>query len=62
VRRKSSTAIRLVAEATMEGSDKLVAGLKEINDTTKELKKEQIALEVRIHEENLRYKQQKDKF
>jgi hypothetical protein len=46
----------------MEGSDKLVAGLKEINDTTKELKKEQIALEVRIHEENLRYKQQKDKF
>lgn len=45
----------------MEGSDKLVAGLKEINDTSKELKREEIALGMRIHEENLRYKQDKDK-
>ena len=37
----------------MEGSDKLVVGLKEINDTCKELKKEEIALGMRIHEENL---------
>ena len=35
----------------MEGSDKLVAGLKEINDTSKEIKKEEIALGLRIHEE-----------
>ena len=38
----------------MEGTDKLVASLKEINDTSKELKKEEIALGIRIHEENLR--------
>jgi hypothetical protein len=30
VRRKNSAAIKLVAEAIVEGSDKLVAGLKEI--------------------------------
>ena len=45
----------------MEGSDKLVAGLKEINETSKELKREEIALGMRIHDENLRYKQEKDK-
>lgn len=45
----------------MEGTDKLVAGLKEINDTSKELKKEEIALGIRIHEDNLRYKQEKEK-
>jgi hypothetical protein len=53
--------MRVVADATLEGSEKLVAWLKEINDTSKELKKEELALEIRIHEENLRYKQEKDK-
>ena len=56
VKQKSSIAFKLVTEATMEGSDKLDAGLKEINDTSKELKKEEIALGMRIHEDNLRYK------
>lgn len=46
---------------TSEGTYKLIAVLKEINDTLKELRKEQLALEMRIHEENLRYKQEKDK-
>jgi hypothetical protein len=42
VRRKSSAAIKLVADATLEGSEKLLAGLKEINDTTKELKTQEM--------------------
>jgi hypothetical protein len=31
-----------VADATLEGCDHLVAGLKEINDTSKEMKKEEM--------------------
>jgi hypothetical protein len=42
VRRKNSAAIKLVADATLEGCDHLVAGLKEINDTSKEMKKEEM--------------------
>jgi hypothetical protein len=61
VRRKSSAAIKLVAEAIVEGSDNLVARLKEINETSKDMRKEEIAKELRIHDENLRYKQEKDK-
>lgn len=59
--RKNSSAVKLVADATLEGSERLVAGLKDINDATKELKKEEMALEMRKHEENLRYNQEKDK-
>jgi hypothetical protein len=61
VRRKNSAAIKLVAEATVEGSDKLVASLKEINETSEDMRKEEMVMELRIHEENLRYKQEKDK-
>jgi hypothetical protein len=39
---RSSAAIKLVADATLEGSEKLLAGLKEINDTTKELKTQEM--------------------
>ena len=53
--------MKLVAEATLEGSQRLVAGLKDINDTAKELRKEEMALEMKRHEENLRYNQEKDK-
>jgi hypothetical protein len=61
VRRKNSSAIKLVVDVTAEGSEKLLAGLKDINDTARELKKEELALEMKIHEENLHYKQEKDK-
>jgi hypothetical protein len=61
VRKKSSAAMKLIADATFEGSEKLVAGLKDINDTAKELKREQLALDTRIHEENLWYQKEKDK-
>jgi hypothetical protein len=61
MRRKNSSTINLVADATVEGSEKLLAGLKDINDSARELKKEELALEMEIHEENLRYKQEKDK-
>jgi hypothetical protein len=60
VRRKSSSSIKLVADATLEGNEKLVAGLKDINETAKELKHEELALEMKIHEENLRYNKEKD--
>lgn len=50
-----------MTDATLEGSEKLVARLKKINNTAKELKKEQLALDIRIHEDNLRYKQEKNK-
>jgi hypothetical protein len=50
-----------VADTTLEGNKKLVVGLKDINDTAKELKKEELALEMKIHQENLRYNQEKDK-
>jgi hypothetical protein len=36
MRCKTNNAIQKVADATVEGSDKLVAGLKEINDSAKE--------------------------
>jgi 3-dehydroquinate dehydratase len=39
----------------------LVVGMKDINDTARELKKEELALEMTIHQENLRYNQEKDK-
>jgi hypothetical protein len=52
--------MRLFADATVECSNKLVAGLKEINDTTKQMKTEEMELELRIHEETMRYKQEKD--
>ena len=39
-------AIKLVADATLEGSNRLVAKLKEINDTSKEMKKEEMQLEL----------------
>jgi hypothetical protein len=38
VRRKNHGGIRMVADATLEGNDRLVAGLKEINNTAKEMK------------------------
>jgi hypothetical protein len=56
VRRKSSAAIKLVADATLEGSDRLVVGLKKINDTSKEMKRQEMQLDLQIHEENMRYK------
>lgn len=40
----------------MENSDKLIASLKEINEMAKELKKVEIALEMRIHKENIWHK------
>jgi hypothetical protein len=60
VRRKTNHAIKLVAYATVEGSDKLVAGLKEINDSTKEMKKQQMEMDLTIHAKNMRYKEKKD--
>jgi hypothetical protein len=60
VRKKSHARIKQVAEATLEGSDCLVAGLKEINDTSKEMKVQEMQLELRMHSENMEYKKQKD--
>jgi hypothetical protein len=60
VRRKSNAAIKVVADATLEGSDRLLVGLKEINNTMKEMKGLEMDLDFRIHEENMRYKIQQD--
>jgi hypothetical protein len=50
----------MVADATLEGSDRLVLGLKEINNTTKEMEVQEMELELRIHAETMLYQQQKD--
>jgi hypothetical protein len=43
VRRKNRAGIKLVADhATLECSNKLVAGLMEINDTSKQMKTEEM--------------------
>jgi hypothetical protein len=60
VRRKTNHAIKLVADATVEGSDKLVAGLKEINDSARDMKKQQMEMELTMHADNMRYKEKKD--
>jgi hypothetical protein len=44
--------IKMVADAILEGSDRLVAGLKEINDTAKDMRKQELDLDMRILEEN----------
>ena len=60
VRRKKNVAIQLVAEATLQGSEKLVAGLKDMNDSAQSLHQKMLDMEMRMHEENMRYKQDKD--
>ena len=46
----------MVADATLEGSDRLVAGLKEINSTAKEMKVQEMELELQMYYENMKYK------
>jgi hypothetical protein len=60
IRRKTYNAIKLVADATMEGSERLLAGIKEINDTEKQMKTKEIEMEMRIHQEEMQYGQIKD--
>lgn len=50
-----------MANATVEGSDRLVAVFKEINDITKDLKKQEMHLELCIYKETMCYKQENDK-
>ena len=38
--------IKLVENAIVEGSDKLVVGLKEIDETSKDMRKEEITMEL----------------
>jgi hypothetical protein len=60
VRRKTNTAIKLVADATLEGSERLLAGLKAINESAKDMKRQEMDMELHIHDDNLRYKLEKD--
>lgn len=61
MRTKNSATFKTVADAILEGSDRLVAGLKEINDTTKDMRKHELDLDMKIHEENMLYKLERDK-
>ena len=60
VRRKNQGAIKLVVDATREGNERLLAGLKEMNDTAKELKTQEMEMERRMHVEEMQYRQLKD--
>jgi hypothetical protein len=60
IRRKTNAGIKLVADATLEGSDRLLASLKEINETAKEMKREEMYLDLRIHEDNMEYKMKRN--
>jgi hypothetical protein len=56
IRRKSHGAIKLIADATLEGSKQLLAGLKEINETAKQMKTQEMEMEMRMHQEELEYR------
>jgi hypothetical protein len=60
IRRKSHAGIKLVVEATLKGSDRLVTGLKDINDTAKEMKVQEMELELRMHLEHMEYNKKKN--
>jgi hypothetical protein len=56
VRRKNQGAIKLVADAILEGNERLLAGLKEMNDTAKQLKTREMEMERRMHDEEMQYR------
>jgi hypothetical protein len=60
VRRKSHAGIKMVADATLEGSERLLEGLKEINETTKVLKTQEMEMELRMHQDEMKYREGKD--
>jgi hypothetical protein len=61
VRRKSSSAHKVMAEATTKGSKKLVSALTDISNTNKEMECRKIALQKEIHATNLEYKRERDR-
>jgi hypothetical protein len=56
VRRKSHAGIKLVADATLEGSESQLAGVKEINNASKVLKTHEMEQELQIHQEEMLYR------
>jgi hypothetical protein len=60
VRRKNHGGIKLVVDATLEGSERLLAGLKEINETAKVLKRQEMEMGLRIYQDEMNYKHDKD--
>lgn len=60
VRRKKMPGIQSLAEATLQGSERLVTSLKEINDNSNSLQERLLEMELKIHEENMKYKHEKD--
>ena len=60
-RKKNSATFKMVVDAILERSDRLVAGLKEIDDTTKDMRKHELDLDMKIHEEIMLYKLERDK-
>ena len=61
VQRKSSSAHRMMAEATTKGSEKLVNALININNTNKEKENRKIDLQKEIHATNLEYKKERER-
>jgi hypothetical protein len=50
----------MVANATLEGSERLLEGLKEINETAKVLKTQEMEMGLRMHQDEMNYRQGKD--
>ena len=61
IRRKKNVAIQSMAEATLQESEKLGVGLKDMNGSAQSLHQKMLDMEMRMHKENMRYKQDKDK-
>jgi hypothetical protein len=61
VRKENNSAYRVMAEATTEGSKKLVTALTDISNTNKEMESRKIELQKEIHAANLEYKRDRDR-
>jgi hypothetical protein len=51
----------VLADATTEGSEKLVSALKKITTTNKEMETRKLDLQVELHSANLEYKRERDR-
>jgi hypothetical protein len=61
VRKRTSSAHKVRADATMEGSEKLVTALTDISNSKKEMESRKIDLQKEIHAVNLDYKRERDR-
>ena len=61
VRKRTSSAHKVMADATTEGSDKLFAALTNISSSNTEMESRKINFQKEIHDANLDYKRERDR-